>query len=1092
MKHIRSFSPVLFVFFCLALSAGLPVLASPSMTEDSACAQASLEIRETGEPGKLIFDVVSDKAIISLRWYVMSQNSPWTYSSGPRWEYTGTQAEIPFAVPFNGKFKVRVDLYHETAPDQLCGVMIDKVVEVSGLAACATAINAKLYGKAAYEFSYSSAPGSPSATSVLWEFGDGSTSVFSWPTHTYAEAGTYMVKLTRTGNGCTSESYHTLEVGCDKVKAKILSEKYDGPGQYSFSAEVTEDVKQWQWDFGDGGSWVNRWSVAYKYDYDGTYPVRYKATTTGGCVVTAEDVVTVTDAHLCGQATLDIRMTDEPGKIYYIIDSNKPILSTSIGIAGIDQSWAYSSGTRWDYTGTHLELYPYKIPYNGPARVGAMLSYEYATGKYCYTDLDDTVVVTGHPCSAKISAQAQGEASFKFTLSGKNLGSATTGTTLWEFGDGSTSTDLQAFHSYSVAGQYIVKVTRSYYGCTAVAYDTVNVCISGEALMHIEPGASAGEYQFSVNAGDIITEAYWSIDMENTNIWFGEFYDLNATTHKVSHQFAANGTYSLWGFFFTRQGCWLEAYEVLQVDDATPGNCEHISAAISASKTGPGRYDLSVTPADNLRTGFVWDLGDGKTSNVLRPSYQYGENGTYAVTFKGATTAGCPVTASTAITVTDAISCGKASLLISKTGEPGKFSFKALSDKPVVEMKLNISGIDRKWSSGTGTKWDEDDNVTQPEFIRTIPYNGPFRVDVSLQYTASHCAVSLADTVMVSDHPCDVSVTSSRLSESRYRFSLAGNNTGIPGTGSTLWEFGDGTTSAEFQPLHTYARAGTFVVKVTRWYYGCMASGYDTVKVCFGGEAPLQVAPTGSWKEYTFTIASADSITEVHWSITDDETEYWSAEYHDLRTTSHSVPYAFAGKGIYTVFAYFRTSPGCAYEAQRTLKISEPHPDTLSCKDVIATIDAQETAPGTYSFMADPTEPFQSDFTWDFGNGETSTARNPQHQYRENGVYKVTFSCNTGRDCAIKAQHTLVVTGVPENITTGIPEQEGDGLVAYPNPSQGLIYFTKPVRAVIYDATGKQVLSLHDEDSADLTTEGAGLYYLRPEQGRAVKIVVRK
>ncbi|MBT1698714.1 PKD domain-containing protein [Fulvivirgaceae bacterium PWU4] len=1091
MKHVRSLSSVLFVFFCLAQSAGLPVLASSSLT-DEACAQASLQIRETGEPGKLIFDVASDKAIVSLRWYVMSQNSPWTYSSGPRWEYTGTQAEIPFAVPFNGKFKVRVDIYHKTAPDQLCQVMVDKVVEVSGLSSCATAINAKLYGKAAYEFSYSSAPGSPSTTGVLWEFGDGSTSVLSWPTHTYAEAGTYTVKLTRTGNGCTSESYHTLEVGCDKVKAKILSEKYDGPGQYSFSAEVTEDVKQWQWDFGDGGSWVNRWSVAYKYDYDGTYPVRYKATTTGGCVVTAEDVVTITDAHLCGQATLDIQMTDEPGKIYYIIDSNKPILSTSIGIAGIDQSWAYSSGTRWDYTGTHLELYPYKIPYNGPARVGVMLSYEYATGKYCYTDLDDTVVVTGHPCSAKITAEAQGETGFKFTLSGKNLGNATTGTTLWEFGDGSTSADFQSFHSYAAAGQYIVKATRSYYGCTAVAYDTVNVCISGEAPMHIEPGASAGEYQFSVNASDIITEAYWSIDTDKTNIWFGEFYDLNTTTHKVSHKFAANGTYYLWGFFFTRQGCWLESYEVLEVNDATPGNCEHINAAINASKTGPGRYDLSVTPADNLRTGFVWDLGDGKTSNVLHPSYQYGENGTYTVTFNGTTTAGCPVAAGTTVTVTDAISCGKASLQVHETGESGKFLFRVISDKPVVGMKLDLSGIDRTWSLSSSGQWSESDNRTQPEFVHSIPFNGPFRIDVSLQYPASHCSVSLADTIMVRDHACAASITSSQLGEGRYRFSLTGSNTGIPGTGFTFWEFGDGTTSTEFQPLHTYITTGTFLVKVTRWYYGCMATAHHTVKVCFSGTGSVSMTTISSWKEYTFQVTSPDSITEVKWSISDTKTELWSGEYHNLRTTAQSIPYEFPGKGAYTVSASYHTSLGCSYEARLPLKLSEPNPDTLSCEDVKATIDAQETAPGTYSFMADLTEPFQSDFIWDFGNGETSTAKNPQHQYHENGVYKVTFSCNTGRDCAIKAQHTLVVTGVPENITTGIPEQEGDGLVTYPNPSQGLIYFTKPVRAVIYDATGKQVLSLHDEDSADLTTQGAGLYYLRPEQGRAVKIVVRR
>ncbi|NOG51378.1 MAG: PKD domain-containing protein [Chloroflexi bacterium] len=35
------------------------------------------------------------------------------------------------------------------------------------------------------------------------------------------------------------------------------------------------------------------------------------------------------------------------------------------------------------------------------------------------------------------------------------------------------------------------------------------------------------------------------------------------------------------------------------------------------------------------------------------------------------------------------------------------------------------------------------------------------------------------------------------------------------GRGSVLWDFGDGTTSTDFEPSHTYAAEGRYVIKLT-------------------------------------------------------------------------------------------------------------------------------------------------------------------------------------------------------------------------------------------------------------------------------------
>lgn len=57
-------------------------------------------------------------------------------------------------------------------------------------------------------FSNESTPGQ----SYLWDFGDGQTSTEVNPAHTYGSAGTYTVKLTVVGGGCTVEFIGTEDV----------------------------------------------------------------------------------------------------------------------------------------------------------------------------------------------------------------------------------------------------------------------------------------------------------------------------------------------------------------------------------------------------------------------------------------------------------------------------------------------------------------------------------------------------------------------------------------------------------------------------------------------------------------------------------------------------------------------------------------------------------------------------------------------------------------------------------------------------------------------------------------------------------------
>lgn len=135
---------------------------------------------------------------------------------------------------------------------------------------------------------------SEGAASCKWEFGDGETSKEVSPTHTYASAGEYTVKLTvANADGETAKAEKKVEVS-GTVKAYFTYNALDGrAGKFgkivSFDATASENAASIAWDFGDGQT-----STEFKTDHEfsdfGTYEV--KATVKG--VNGSEDVYSQT------------------------------------------------------------------------------------------------------------------------------------------------------------------------------------------------------------------------------------------------------------------------------------------------------------------------------------------------------------------------------------------------------------------------------------------------------------------------------------------------------------------------------------------------------------------------------------------------------------------------------------------------------------------------------------------------------------------------------------------------------------------------------------------------------------------------------
>ena len=128
-------------------------------------------------------------------------------------------------------------------------------------------------------------------SNFVWTFGDGSNFTGQTPPpHTYANNGTYSVTLTMTGaNGCNGTTTQNALITLTAPVASFTSDVTDGCApldvQYTSTANSTDPIVSWVWNFGDGQTFTGQNPPAHTYPL-GVYDVSLTITTQSGCVGT--------------------------------------------------------------------------------------------------------------------------------------------------------------------------------------------------------------------------------------------------------------------------------------------------------------------------------------------------------------------------------------------------------------------------------------------------------------------------------------------------------------------------------------------------------------------------------------------------------------------------------------------------------------------------------------------------------------------------------------------------------------------------------------------------------------------------------------
>jgi PKD repeat protein len=765
------------------------------------------------------------------------------------------------------------------------------------------------------------------ATSWLWDFGDGTGSTLENPLHTFPVFAPYAVTLTISNGACTLF--------------------YD-PSPFIFGGPDTTPV-----DTGHGPVYqvqegcipfnvlftntVNN-AVSWRWDFgDGdTSNVEYP-THTYDMPGIFTVVLTATDSAGNSQVMQMDTMIHALGPVagFSLLQSST---CNSINVQ-ISDSSVNANKWLWDFGDGTIDTT------QNPAHI-------FVLGQSNYTITQTLTDTTG--CTASFSTSIFSNSTNPLLASENEVCGYDTvsfftslqnnGTYLWNFGDGNTSSAMNPSHVYTAQGNYHVSLTSTdSTGCVKTYYINPDVKVNNPVANFITAGSLQGCDELNVDFNNISTNA-------DTYLW--TFGDGNSSPlPNPSHLYNQVGVYDVTLTAYNGACSTTKNYQqYIRVDTA------HAEFGFVSNQICP-QFITTFTDLSTNPVSWHWDFGDGDTSNLQSPVHTYSLPPVTDPSLVMTDIHGC----------TDSVTSGFFPTLYAK--------FEASADSgcyPFTVQFYNYSSIttaDWQWDFGDGTT----SNLTNP--IHT--YNQPGIYDVRLIVNSPYWAPNCSDTLVM---PAKIKVRKPHTDFTTSNLEACApslvNFTNLSTDGDNLlWDFGDGTTSTNVNPSHIYNTPGDYTVKlVTSSNLGCSDSitRPQYIKV-LGPTTNFTASATVGCSPFIVTLTD-HSVNSVGYS--------WN--FGDGNSDNSLNPvHVFNDTGSFIISLVTMDTSGCTsyYELPQPVIVLPSPVSGFSVSDIAG------CEPFDVSFINVSTGNISS--LWYFGDGDTTTANDPAHEFLHAGNYNV-------------------------------------------------------------------------------------------------------
>ena len=276
------------------------------------------------------------------------------------------------------------------------------------------------------------------------------------------------------------------------------------------------------------------------------------------------------------------------------------------------------------------------------------------------------------------------------------------------------------------------------------------------------------------------------------------------------------------------------------------------------------------------------------------------------------------------------------------------------------------------------------------------------------------------------------------------------------------WEFSDGGPGTGTSVKHTFAAGGSVWAKLTvedaRGLTGSKTKTFDV--------EPPPVVPEAQFTWDPNTPGVGDEVEFTNTSTTPEGTTItgWDWDFGDAETSDEQNPtHTYSAGGTYTVSLTVTNSDAQTDTVTHDVEVPALKPT--------ADFDYSSTTPDVgdeVSFTDKSTAAGSATITgwsWNFGDGTTSTAQNPTHSYAVIGTYTVSLTVTDSEGQTSNAYTEQIVVGPPVMV------------YSYPNPASDAATFVYRVpdgatdlKLRIFNITGALV---YEADLAAGVTEHA-------------------
>ena len=442
-----------------------------------------------------------------------------------------------------------------------------------------------------------------------------------------------------------------------------------------------------------------------------------------------------------------------------------------------------------------------------------------------------------------------------------------------------------------------------------------------------------------------------------------------------------------------------------------------------------------------------WSFGDGSFSLEENPTYEYSADGTYQI--NASLSNGCENydTTFNVFIQSDELIGFNASLR--EACAPFEVQFFDSSSTDVSSWQWTFEGAN-----------PENSNEQNP----TVSYanNGTYDVQLTVEINGQMITKTFQDYINVFEKPdASFSFIIDVLEVEFINESFFADE--------YFWDFGDGNTSVEREPIHVYESSNVYNTQLIVQN----RCGADTINQLIDAT----FLPFADFSLELDTICVFESINVVNNSTGRFNNYSWIFQGGSPDSSSLESPtITYNNPGNFDIKLVIENSFGeDSVLIQNAITVLEP---TEADFDFIRTED-------TLQFVNSPIG--NGSIFWDFGDGVTSILENPRHVYDSTGIYQVTLAIDDGfcQD-TIRKEINFISTSVSVNydeFTFNI----------FPNPSDGDLFINLgseiagEISINIYNQIGElvnseKIFSNMSGHSLDWNAEINGIYFISISQ----------